>query len=325
VDLSKPQDVAEFADMAKTAQKRLETLRKKHKDVPPITLYHGSKSQKGAEQVRSAGFADPRKTERLTPGHSELDVSIPSFTRDLNLQFQTGSFGGKDPERFVALEIPYADYLFSRVNMAPAAYDQKNLNVIARAISGDPKQVRPLGLPRAGMFETEDSIVEAEKLTRSSGRLTLPDDDIAARVRRFEDIEKKRSETRSKVTNAVELWNTEGPKVKTANEIYGAIRDYTKSLYRNAEITSTKTGIGQRFEARFINMPILASTMSDAAKVLRETGSTERADLLEKIANAKRGLNQLSESEAGDAQKIRQELMKTIPKLNKGGLVARKK
>jgi hypothetical protein len=325
VDLSKPKDVAEFADMAKTAQKRLETLRKKHKDVPPITLYHGSKSQKGAEQVRGTGFADPRRIERTEPGQLELNVSIPSFTRDLNLPFQSGAFGGRNPERFVALEMPYADYVFSRVNMPQVAYDQKNLNVIARAISGDPKQVRPLGLPRAGMYETEDSIVDAEKLTRSSGRLTLPDDDITARMGRFEDIQQKRSETRSKVTNAVEAWNTEGPKVKTANEIYGAIRDYTKSLYRNAEITSTKAGIGQKFEVNFTNMPILASTMSDAAKVLREAGSTERAALLEKIANAKRGFNQLNESEAGDAQKIRQELMKTIPKLNKGGLVARKK
>jgi hypothetical protein len=317
-------DIAEFTKMAKTAQKRLETLREKHKNVPSIVLYHGAKSQRGAEQVRGTGFIDPRRLGRSEPGHTELDVSIPSFTRDLNLPFQSGAFGGRDAERFVAFEIPYADYLFSRVNMPQVAYDQKNLNVIARTISGDPKQVRPLGLPRSGMFETEDSIVEAEKLTRGSGRLTLPDDEIVSRVNRFEEIKAQRGELGKRLNASMETFSTD-PTTKTANELYRNVRDYTKSLYRNAEMTSTKTGVGQKFEIGFVNMPMLASTMSDAARVLRDAGSTERAELLDKIANAKRRMGQLDEVETKEMQRTRQELMKTIPKLNKGGLVARKR
>jgi hypothetical protein len=210
------------------------------------------------------------------------------------------------------------------VNMPQTAYDQKNLNVIARAISGAPQQIRPLGLPRASMFETEDSIVDAEKLTRKSGMLTLPDDDITAQVARFRDIGDQRSKLFNALNQAQMSFNDK-KSAKNANALYKGLRDYTKTLFNAAQMTSTKTGIGQQFEVNFTNMPILSSTIRDAAKVLREQGSTERAELLEKIANIKQDLRGFDNFETKEAQRARQELMKTVPKLNKGGLVARKR
>jgi hypothetical protein len=324
VNVKNTKDVAEFTKMAKTAQKRLETLREKHKDVPPIALYHGSKSARGAETIRTKGFADPRTMDRSGPGHTELDVNILSFTKDLNLPFRSGQFGGQNPDRFVAVEMPYADYVFSRVNMPQVAYDQKNLNVIARSISGSPTDVRPLGLPRSSMFETEDSIVEATKLTRARGSLLLPDDEISARVAQFQPIQKRSQEMFKQVDTTQEQF-MQDRSVKNANDLYRSIRNYTKTLFDNARMTSTKTGVGQTFESSITNMPVMAETMRDAARVLRQQGSTERADLLDKLANSKSRINRLDPSETREIQRSRQELLETIPKLNKGGLVARKR
>jgi hypothetical protein len=324
VNVKNTKDVAEFTRMAKTAQKRLETLREKHKDVPPIALYHGSKSARGAETIRTKGFADPRTMDRSGPGHTELDVNILSFTKDLNLPFRSGQFGGQNPDRFVAVEMPYADYVFSRVNMPQVAYDQKNLNVIARSISGSPTDVRPLGLPRSSMFETEDSIVEATKLTRARGSLLLPDDEISARVAQFQPIQKRSQEMFKQVDTTQEQF-MQDRSVKNANDLYRSIRNYTRTLFDNARMTSTKTGLGQTFESSITNMPVMAETMRDAARVLRQQGSTERADLLDKLANSKSRINRLDPSETREIQRSRQELLETIPKLNKGGLVARKK
>jgi hypothetical protein len=327
VNVNNPKDVAEFANMAKTAQKRLQALREKHKDVPPVVLYHGSKFETGAKELREKGFASPRSREGKEPSQAELDVNIASFGKDLNLHFKTGSFGGKNPERFVAMEMPYADYVFSRVNMPQTAYEQKNLNVVARAISGNPNQVRPLGLPRGELRETEDSIVDVEKLTRSSGRLFLPDDDITARVQRFEPAERRRQELFGQTVKTVDTFR-EVPNLKNANAVYKNIRDYTKNIFSTAKITSTKTGVGQQFQSNLMYMPIGESAMRNVAKVLRENGSTERAALLEKMAD---NIKIVKNNESAinitpkDVKRARDELMTTIPKLNKGGLVARKR
>lgn len=323
-EVNPTKDAAEFAKMARAAQTRLNRLREKYKDVPPVTLYHGSKSSDAAETLRKQGFASTRERAPVSAGQSELNVNIVSFGKDPNLHFKTSSFGGAKPERFVAVEIPYADYLFSRVNMPQTAYSEKNLNVIARAISGAPKHVRPLGLPRDGMFETEDSIVDFEKVTRGTGLLKLPDDDLIPKVETFKKEISERQAKMIKLRNSNDAYR-KAKDLPTANALYRDIRDYAKMLFSNAKITSTKTGLGQRFDIDVGNMPIRTDGMRDVAATLRKGGSKERADLLDKIAdNIKIVDDYMGERTIQEKNKARQSLMNDIPKLNKGGLVSRR-
>lgn len=323
-EVNPTKDAAEFAKMARVAQTKLNNLREKYKDMPPVTLYHGSKNADKAKSLRETGFAGTRETKPVSAGQSELSVNIASFGKDPNLHFKTSSFGGANPERFVAVEIPYADYVFSRVNMPQTAYSEKNLNVIARAISGAPKHVRPLGLPRDGMFETEDSIVDFEKVTRNTGVLKLPDDEFIPKVETFKKDLSERQAKMIKLRDSADAYR-KAKDLPTANVLYRDIRDYAKMLFSNAKITSTKTGLGQRFDVDVGNMPVRTETMREVAATLRKGGSKERADLLDKIAdNIKIVDDYMGERTIQEKNKARQSLIRDIPKLNKGGLVSRR-
>jgi hypothetical protein len=304
-----------------------------------VTLYHGSKNADRAKSLRETGFASTRENNPVSAGQVELNANIVSFGKDLNLHFKSNSFGAKNPERFVAVEIPYADYVFSRVNMPQTAYSEKNLNVIARAISGAPKHVRPLGLPRDGLYEAEDSIVDFEKLTRSSGKLTLPDDELTKKVDAYTESIKRTEDKKQSLNKSIALYR-EKKDIVTANVAYRNIRDLTKMLLSGSTatkeakgdapknvvaMTSTKAGIGARFDVEISNMPIGVTTIRDVAATLRKGGSKERADLLDKIAdNIKIIDDYMGERTVKEKNKARQSLMNDIPKLNKGGLVSRR-
>lgn len=323
-EVNPTKDAAEFAKMARAAQTKLNNLREKYKDMPPVTLYHGSKSSDAAETLRKQGFVGTRERAPTSAGQAELNVNIVSFGKDPNLHFKTSSFGAANPERFVAVEIPYADYVFSRVNMPQTAYSEKNLNVIARAISGAPKHVRPLGLPRDGMFETEDSIVDFEKVTRGTGMLKLPDDELIPKVETFKKDLSERQAKMIKLRDSADAYR-KAKDLPTANVLYRDIRDYAKMLFSNAKITSTKTGLGQRFDIDVGNMPVRTETMREVAATLRKGGSKERADLLDKIAdNIKIVDDYMGERTIKEKNNARQSLIRDIPKLNKGGLVSRR-
>ena len=97
--------------------------------------------------------------------HIELDVGATSFTRDLRLNYSNPAFGGPVAKNISYTEIPYADYLFRRVDLPLNAYYKKDMNIIAQTITGDPTIARPMGLPRnLGYRETEDAFIESEKL-----------------------------------------------------------------------------------------------------------------------------------------------------------------
>jgi hypothetical protein len=325
VDPTNSKDVAEFAKMARASQAKLNNLREKYKNTPPITLYHGSRFGGEASGVREKGFVSNRERRPTKPGQAELNVNIVSFGKDPNLQFKSQSFGGKKPERFVAVEYPYAEYMFSRVNMPQKAYSQQNLNVIARAISGDPKQVRPLGLPRADMYENEDSIVDFEKVRPSTGKLKLPDDELSKKAEMFTETRGDQQAKQTRLLGNVDAYRKD-KSVVTASKVYGDIRDYSKSLFGGAKITATKTGVGQRFDRDLANMPVRPATIRDVANTLRESGSEERAALLNKIADNIEVMDDYADVySVKEKNKARQTLINTIPKLNKGGLVARKR
>jgi hypothetical protein len=317
-------DVAEFAKMARASQAKLNNLREKYKSTPPITLYHGSQSPAKATTIREKGFLSTRQSPRQQAGQAELNVNIVSFGKDPNLHFKGNAFGGKNPERFVAVEYPYADYVFNRVNMPQKAYDQKNLNVIARAISGDPNQVRPLSLPRSDMYETEDSIVDFEKVKPSTGKMKLPDDEVLGKVKTFTKSLDERQLVGKNLRSSIDL-HSKYKDAASANRAYTDIRDYSKLLFDNAKITATKTGIGQRFDIDVTTMPVRTATIRSVADTLLANGSKERAALLNKIAdNIDVVGDYSSEYSVKEKNKARQSLINTIPKLNKGGLVSRR-
>ena len=127
-----PEMVADAMKMAGQYQKRLETLREKYKDVPPVKLFHGQGVTEDIDTLKKTGFADPTKRDEF---HSEMYVGAPSFTKDLNLGFRGTPFGGTKPQNYVVTEIPYADYVFNKINMSPEKYDKKDMNTILRAVT----------------------------------------------------------------------------------------------------------------------------------------------------------------------------------------------
>ena len=158
-----PVDLENFAKFAEGYQKKLDDLREQYKDRPPEILIHGSITERTPSKVKR-GFFDPQ-TLGGDKTHMELDVGATSFTRDLRLNYNNPAFGGPVPENISYTEIPYADYLFRRVDLPLNAYYKKDMNIIAQTITGDPTIARPMGLPRnLGYRETEDAFVESEKL-----------------------------------------------------------------------------------------------------------------------------------------------------------------
>ncbi len=157
-----PTDVTAFAEFAQGFQKKLEDLREQYKDMPPKILIHGTDTERTPAKVKR-GFFDPQTIG--SKKHMELEVGATSFTSDLRLNYRDDAFGGPVVKNISYTEIPYADYMFRRVDMPLSAYTKKDMNTIARTITGDPTVARPLSLPRnLGYKETEDAFVESEKL-----------------------------------------------------------------------------------------------------------------------------------------------------------------
>lgn len=168
VDVNDPKSVEDFVSFSIPLQKKLDDLRVKYKDRPPVNLYHGTETN--ADDILKRGFDDPQS--RSDSWHSELNVGATSFTKDLRFNFSDERFGGKNPSNILQTSIPYADYEFRRINMPMEQYRKTvgngDMNTIARSITGSPTVARPLGIPRSlGLKETEDAFTESEKLTLS--------------------------------------------------------------------------------------------------------------------------------------------------------------
>jgi hypothetical protein len=166
VDINDPEAIKDFINLSMPLQKKLDDLRTKYKDKPPVTLYHGT--QTNADSILAKGFSDPQTKEDVW--HSELNVGATSFTKDARFNYSDIRFGGKEPLNILQTTIPYADYEFRRINMPMEQYRKSlgngDMNTIARSITGSPTVARPLGLPRSlGLKETEDAFTESEKLT----------------------------------------------------------------------------------------------------------------------------------------------------------------
>jgi hypothetical protein len=168
VDVNDPKSVEDFVSFSMPLQKKLDDLRVKYKDRPPVTLYHGTETN--ADDILKKGFTDPQNISDTW--HTELNIGATSFTKDIRFNLSDPRFGGKEPANILETKIPYADYEFRRINMPMEQYRKSmgngDMNTIARSITGSPTVARPLGIPRSlGLKETEDAFTESEKLAIS--------------------------------------------------------------------------------------------------------------------------------------------------------------
>ena len=334
-----PKDPSALSDATKLAsqyQKRLETLREKYKDVPPIKLFHGQGFGNGVEGIKRSGFTDPTKRDEF---HKEMMLGAPSFTRDLNLGFRHTSFGGTDPKNYVVTEIPYADYMFNKINMAPDKYDKKDMNTILRAVTGAPGVVRPIGLPRAGFLETEDMMVEAEKLRvkGKNAKLRSAETDVSealqvggrdvtrAQVKKDEEVISEYMKTARQSKDSKE-------QMKMAYMSYTGIKDLMNSYLGLGKVTSTKTGLGQQYQADidfFTDFSGIKRQMREVADILNDGGAKQKAqnlyELIDKLDKFKQSEPKVSTA-VDETKRVKplDEVRKFVPKLAKGGLASRR-
>jgi len=292
-----PADVAEFADFAKGYQKKLEDLREQYKDMPPKILIHGTETERTPSKVKR-GFFDPQTIEHKK--HMELDVGATSFTSDLRLNYRNEPFGGPVVKNISYTEIPYADYIFRKVDMPLDAYTKKDMNTIARTITGDPTVARPLGLPRnLGYKETEDAFVESEKLT-----IQTDFNKIEKQYKLIEQQENIRNRFTNKLLDVVNKTDKDGltliDNIKNSTEkstdvydVYNTIKRLFKNEFRHTgEAAATKAGMlpvpdsNQTFIsslsklAKTTNVEVIDAIYSS----LNKSGSTDKALALQELS-----------------------------------------
>jgi hypothetical protein len=335
-----PKDPAMLADAVKMAgqyQKRLETLREKYKDVPPVKLFHGQGVTEDVATLKKSGFTDPSKRDEFF--HSEMMVGAPSFTKDLNLGFRGTPFGGTKPENYVVTEIPYADYVFNKINMAPEKYDRKDMNTILRAVTGAPGVVRPIGLPRAGFLETEDMMLEAEKLRvkGANAKLRSGEKDVAQVLGAggkglSRATMKGEEETVSEYMKLARTTPNPKEKMKLAYMSYTGIKDLMNSYLDMATATSTKSGLGQQYQAainNFADYSGIQRQMREVGDILWDGGAKQKAqnlyDLSDKLKKFQQSEPAISKAtDEAKRTKPLDEVRKFVPKLAKGGLASRR-
>jgi hypothetical protein len=309
-DLTTRKDQRLMMKTLQAKQKELDSLRRKHADVPAKVLYHGN-VKSSIEAIKESGFARP---STFTSQHDELNIGAPSLTSDVNLNFTSNRFGGKDPEKFVSYEMPYADYVFSRVNMSTDQYAKKDLNTIARAITGVPGNARPLNLPRADMFETESAMPEMDKMRRRSDVQTQME--IAEKIPQYEKYRERQKQAGENLNRIVS--DTKGTTMtqKQALDTYRNAKEYLYAISNMGKLTTAKTGMGHGYGAAITQLEFKAPVFKRAAEVLRQNNATEKADNLQQLYN----LVNVSDTDTKAAGKV----IDLTDKFNRGGLVKRK-
>ena len=296
-DPSNEKDVEEFYKLSLSLQKKYDELKEKYKNDPPAKLFHGNPPEK-INRIKSSGFMNP---QQYLSGHGELGVGAPSFTKDIGLGASGSSFGGKNAQNYVYTEMPYADYIFKRINMPAKEYDLKDLNIVAQTINGSPNVVRPLSLPRAAFNETEDAIVEADKLklngSPSQMKLKLAEEVLTTPTRkdgkgllettvdRNQKIKEDRQLLRdyNKIVSDINVPVKE--RRKTAYLAYNIIKSLTNEMLGSAESVSTKKGLGHSYQSNLVAFSdqISASKIGDVITVLKDMGAVQKAKALEDV------------------------------------------
>ena len=294
---SNEKDVEEFYKLSLSLQKKYDDLKEKYKNDPPVRLFHGNLSEK-IERVKNSGFMNP---QQYLTGHAELKVGAPSFTKDIGLGVSAPKFGGNNKENYVYTEMPYADYMFKRINMPAKDYDFKDLNIVAQTINGSPNVVRPLSLPRGAFNETEDAIVEADKLklngSSSQMKLKIAEEVLTTPTRkdgkgllestvsRNQKIKEERELLRgyNKIVSDDNIPIKE--RRKTAYLTYNIIKSLTNEMLGSAESVSAKKGLGHSYQSNLVSFSdqISASKIGDVITILKDMGAVQKAKALEDV------------------------------------------
>jgi len=270
-------------------------------------------------------------------------VGAPSFTKDLNLGFNAATFGGRNPQNYLYTEIPYADYMFSRINMSTGNYDKKDMNTIIRAITGAPDVVRPISLPRAGFNETEDMLLEANKLRVKGRNPTLKGvstdrefsneqfNQALTGIKTKAEFVEERDVTRDYINKAVESKNPKEA-AKLAYMSYTSLRDLMNS-YMSMSKGAIRAGTGQQYQStidQMIEYGDIVKELPRVADILDGIGAKQKAQNLRQLREV---LNDFSATDAGfptsakaeDKRKLSlQKVREITPKLARGGLAARR-
>ena len=330
VDVNDAASVEDFASLASKLQNKLDDLRIKYKDTPPVVLYHGSRTERTPEKL-ARGFYDPQTNNKY---HAELNAGAISFTKDPNLNYFVEKFGGKEPKNISQTVMPYAEYEFRRVNMTPEAYDKQDINYLARTITGSPSVARPLSIPRSQSFkETEDAFVEADKL-----KITQ---DVKAVTEKYGLIQ-KRTEAIDDAFNKLEAYDASSASTKqdplASYEAYRNIRTLFKELRKQSDVTSTKTGYGQNYLIGLEKFgPALINIINDVQFAFKTQKAMKGSDKPSLLATFKDQLEILTKKQinpiTGDFDmatvkektKAMNKIQQLTPKLAKGGALGLKK
>jgi hypothetical protein len=330
VDVNDAASVEDFASLASKLQNKLDDLRIKYKDTPPVILYHGSRTERTPEKL-ARGFYDPQTNNKY---HAELNAGAISFTKDPNLNYFVEKFGGKEPKNISQTVMPYAEYEFRRVNMTPEAYDKQDINYLARTITGSPSVARPLSIPRSQSFkETEDAFVEADKL-----KITQ---DVKAVTEKYGLIQ-KRTEAIDDAFNKLEAYDAAPISTKqdplASYEAYKNIRTLFKELRKQSDVTSTKTGYGQNYLLGLEKFgPALINIINDVQFAFKTQKAMQGSDKPSLLASFKDQLEILTKKQlnprTGDLvsatvkekTKAMNKIQQLTPKLAKGGALGLKK
>jgi hypothetical protein len=313
LDVNNPEAINDFISLSLPLQKKLDDLRIKHKNKPPITLYHGTSAN--ADDILAKGFTDPTSLDTI--GHSELEVGATSFTKDIRYNF-AGSKGGRDPSSILETKIPYADYEFRRINMPMSKYQKSagfgDMDTIARSITGSPTVARPLGIPQSiGLRETEDAFVESEKLV--IGRQT---EEIAKKIPFVRKQDTVARQGFKRLTTIRDNFLTPdslkpikeggmGSEEVQANTAYRIIRDLvrnefteTKGLLKTSQTTFgrlRKIATDRAFLKDAEINPDIANFIPEVITSLERVGSKEKAEALKILENQ---FNYLRKYQTGD-------------------------
>jgi hypothetical protein len=314
-------------NLAADYQKQLDDLRVKYKDTPPVKLYHGGMDVEG---IKNKGFFDPQSTTKNF--HQEMLAGAPSFTRDLNFNFSKDLYGGTTPSNFVYTEVPYADYMFTKVNMTPANYDVKDLNTIAQSINGSSYVARPVSLPRASYYEKEDMFPEANKLTVKDASSNI--EKLVSRkptgfggrpnpkaVVTPDALKEATKQTEKFMDNAVN--SSSG---KEAYFAYNSIRDLMQKYASMGANVQTKGGIGQQYATKMNTFSDKYEKINKIANILESSGAKQRAETLKSFAELLQRYNDIGGDAAEEAARVKDlnAVFEFVPKLAKGGLASRR-
>ena len=308
-------DTKRITSLMEEKQSQYNRLKKKYADTPDIALYHGGSGEKVAS-IESSGFRRPSLSKRTA--QQELRIGSTSLTRDIGLNFNPASGFGGEADNVLETKMPYADYVFTRVNMTPSEYRNKDLDATLRTITGSPQGTRALQLPRSsGFFETESAYIESDKLKMGkniegmSQKKSVVDEFISKK----RDLQDKLNDESAKLVGEYQRPMTS----KDASRGYALVREYIQNAGKLGKVSNVKSGIGETYESAMSSLFYRQDYLIKLEEVLRKVGAAEKAANIERLIKiSERGLNM------GNDTKIGSDVLKLADKFNKGGLVRRK-